>query len=201
MSKPSRTIGFSLLLVGLAAILNASPTYAAEGNHTYRDREYGFSFDYPASWSAQPGLGRNTRVVVTAPANQPEANCNVIVRHVPAMANQTQVELNHGLDGKEFEYDYWLRDMPKNIRVFDPRKHYLGQQVARSAVLQLSVPVQGVTQHATQLHLITLQPGLFFGFTCGSTGDTAAEATAGFTFWKQTFSTIILSLKFKEPSR
>lgn len=201
MSKLSRSIEFSLFLMGLAAILNASPTYAAEGNHTYRDREYGFSFDYPASWSAQPGLGRNTRVVITAPTDQPEANCNVIVRYVPTIANQTQVELNRGLDGKEFEYDYWLRDMPKNIRIFDPRKHYLGQQVARSAVLQYSLAVQGVTLHVTQLHLITFQPGLFFQFTCGSTGDTAAESTAGFTFWKQTFSRIVLSLKLKEPSR
>lgn len=201
MSKFSRTIRFSLLLVGLAAILNASPTYAADGNHTYRDREYGFSFDYPASWSAQPGISPNTRVAVTAPADQPGAVCNILVRHVPAFANKTQVELNRGLDGKEFEYDYWLRDMPKNIRVFDPRKHYLGQQVARSAILQYSLVVQGVTLHATQLHLVTLQPGLFFGFTCGSTGDTVAEAAAGFTFWKQTFSKIILSLKFKEPNR
>lgn len=201
MSKLGRVIEFSLILLGQAAILNSSPTYAAEGNLTFRDREYGFSFDYPASWSAQPGLGPNTRVVITAPADQAEANCNILVRRVPAMANQTQAELNRGLDGKEFDYDYWLRDMPKNIRVFDPRKHSLGPQAARSAVLQASFQVQGVTLYATQLHLITFQPGLFFGFTCGSTGDTAAEATAGFTFWKQTFSRIVLSLKFKEPSR
>lgn len=44
----------------------------------------------------------------------------------PAIANQTEVELNRGLDGKEFDYDNWVRNMPKNIRVFDARKHSLG---------------------------------------------------------------------------
>lgn len=44
----------------------------------------------------------------------------------PAIANQTEVELNRGLDGKEFDYDNWVRNVPKNIRVFDARKHSLG---------------------------------------------------------------------------
>lgn len=195
MSKSIRTTVASLLLLAILSISHASPTYAADGTRTYRDREYGFSFDYPASWSAQPGIGRNTRVAVTAPTG---AVCNISVQHVPALANQTQAQLNRVLDGKEFEYDYWLRDMPKNIRVFDARKHSLGSQTARSAVLQFSASAQGITQHVRQLHLVTIRPGVFFGFVCGAGGDTAAEATAGFTFWKQTFSNIVLSLKFTE---
>lgn len=181
--------------MALCTILNAGPTYAADAGRTYRDPEYGFSFDYPGSWAAQPGISPNTRVVVTAPAGRPVAVCNISVRKVPATTNQTQLQLNHGLDGKEFEYDYWLRDMPRNIRVFDARKHSLGSQTARSAVLQYSLSLQGVTQYATQLHLITLQPGVFFHFVCGSTGDTTEEAVADFTFWKQTLSNIVLSLK------
>lgn len=195
MSRSWQTIVLSMLL------LSAGPICAADSMQTYRDREYGFSFQYPVAWSAQPGIGKNTRVVITSPANQPEANCNVVVRHVPSTASQTQLDLNRGLDGKEFEHDYWLRDMPKNTRVFDPKKHSLGKQVARSAVLQMSASIQGITQYATQLHLITLHPGLFFGFTCGATGDTAAEATAGFTQLKGTFSNIVFSLKFTDQKR
>ncbi len=195
MSRSTETLVLSIFLLG------ATPIHAGDGTQTYRDREYGFSFEYPVAWSAQPGIGKNTRVVVTSPANQPEANCNVVVRQFPSIANQTQIELNRGLDGKEFEHDYWLRDMPKNTRVFDPKKHSLGKQVARSAVLQMSASIQGITQYSTQLHLITLRPGLFFGFTCGASGDTAAEATAGFTHWKRIFSNIVFSLKFTDQKK
>jgi hypothetical protein len=195
ISRSTETILLTIFLVG------ATPLHAADGTQMYRDREYGFSFEYPSTWSAQPGIGKNTRVVLTAPSTLPEANCNVVVRHVPSIANKTQIELNRGLDGKEFERDYWLRDMPKNTRVFDSKKHSLGKQVARSAVLHMSVSVQGITQYGTQLHLITLRPGLFFGFTCGAGGDTAAEATAGFTYWKTTFSTIVFSLRFTDQKR
>jgi hypothetical protein len=90
--------------------------------------------------------------------------------------------------------------MPKQTRVFDPKKYSVGKQVARSAVLQMSAAIQGITQYATQLHLITLRPGWFLGFTCGVTGDTAAEATAGFIHWKKTFSNIVLSLKFTDQN-
>lgn len=79
----------------------------------------------------------------------------------------------------------------KNIRGFEPRKHYLGQQIARSAVTQVRFQMQAGTLYTTQLQLVTLQPGLAFNFTCDSTGDTTAEATAGFTFWKQIISKII----------
>ena len=55
---------------------------AADNLRTYQDAEFGLVFSYPASWSEQPGLGRNTRVVITAPtgSKNPEANCNVIAR-------------------------------------------------------------------------------------------------------------------------
>ena len=182
-------------------LMLTDPVFAADGIQTYHDRKYGFAFQYPMAWSAQPGIGRNTRVVITSPVNKPEANCNVVVRHIPSTVSQTQSDLNRGLNGKEFEHDYWLRDMPRDTRVFDPKKHSIGNQVARSAVLQISASIQGRTQYATQLHLITLRPGLFFGFTCGSTGDTAAEATAGFTHWKETFSKIVFSLKFTDQKR
>ena len=66
-------------------LLSTTQIHAADGTQTYRDREYGFSFEYPVAWSAQPGIGKNTRVVVTGPANQPDANCNVIVRHVSSI--------------------------------------------------------------------------------------------------------------------
>jgi hypothetical protein len=170
--------------------------YAADRLRTYNDEEFGFAFSYPASWSEQPGLGRNTRVVITAPADRknPQANCNVVVRRVPSTLNQTQEQLNRGLDGKEFEKNYWLRDMPQNTRVFDSRKISLGPRAARTAVLDYSATVQGYTGYATQLHLITLSPGVFVHLTCGSLGDTPEEGRAGFTYWKTTFSRIAHSL-------
>ncbi len=192
-----------LLLEGQAlAVLVLSLThvgiaYPADKVRAYRDAEFGFVFSYPASWSEQPGLGRNTRVVITAPADTktPEANCNVIVRRVPSTLNQSQEQLNRGLDGKEFEKDYWLRDMPKNTRVFDSRKISLGSHAARTAVLDYSATVQGYTGYSTQLHLIALSPGLLFHLVCGSQGDTPEEGRAGFTYWKATFSRIAQSLK------
>ena len=172
---------------------------AADELRVYRDPEFAFVFSYPASWSEQPGLGRNTRVVITAPAGPtaPEANCNVDVRRVPSTLNQTQEQLNRALDGKEFEKDYWLRDMPPNTRVFDSRKISLGSHAARTAVLDYSATVQGYTGYATQLHLTTLSPGLFFHLVCGSLGNTPEEGRAGFTIWKATFSRIAQSLKLE----
>jgi len=142
-------------------------------------------------------MGRSARVVITASADPklPEASCNVSARRVPGTLNQTQEQLNRGLDGKEFEVDYWLRDMPPNTRVFDSRKVALGPYAARTAVLDYSATVQGYTGYATQLHLITLSPGLFVHLTCGSQGDTPEQGRAGFTYWKVTFSRIAQSLK------
>src|SRR5690349_17864539 len=104
--------GQALAALFLSAALVAV-SFAADTLRTYRDAEYGIVFSYPAPWSEQPGLGRSTRVVVTAPTDPktPEANCNVAVQRVPSTLNQTQEQLNRGLDGKEFEKDYWLRDM------------------------------------------------------------------------------------------
>jgi len=183
----------TLLLISVAHV---SASCAADKLRTYRDAEFGFVFSYPASWSEQPGLGLSTRVAITAPADPklPEANCNVSVRRVPSTQNQTQEQLNRGLDGKEFEVDYWLRDMPKNTRVFDSRKITLGQHAARTAVLDYSATVQGYTGYTTQLHLITLSPGLFAHLTCGSQADTPEQGRAGFTYWKATFSRIARSL-------
>lgn len=179
----------SLIHIGIA--------HAADKLRAYRDAEFGFVFSYPATWSEQPGIGRNTRVVVTAPTDSkiPEANCNVVVRRVPSTQNQTQEQLNRGLDGKEFEKDYWLRDMPKSARVFDSRKISLGPHAARTAVLDYSATVQGFTGYATQLHLITLSPGLLFQLVCGSQSDTPEAGRAGFTHWKATFSQIAQSLR------
>ena len=184
----------AVLIAAFAPIAGASATDKLRG---YKDKDFGFSFSYPTSWSEQPGLGRNTRVVITAPpgSNVPEANCNVIVRSIPGTLNQSQEQLNHDLDGKEFENDYWLRDMPKNTRVFDSRKITLGSNAARTAVIDYSATEQGYTGYATQLHLITLTPGFFYGMTCGSQGDTPAEGRAGFIYWKATFGRIIQSLK------
>lgn len=191
----NKTYRVSPFLLVVCVNLTACPVYAADDVRTYRDREFGFSFVYPAAWSEQTGIGRNTRVAITAPTSQPQANCNIVVRRVPGTATQNQDQLNRGLDGKEFEHDYWLRDMPKNTRVFDARRVSLGRHVARSAVLDFSATVQGYTGYTTQLHLVTLSPGLFFGFTCGSQGDTPEEARASYTFWKSTFSNIVLSLR------
>lgn len=179
------------------SLVHIGVAYAADKLRVYRDAEFGFVFSYPASWSEQPGIGRNTRVVVTAStdAKTPEANCNVVVRRVPSTQNQTQEQLNRGLGGKEFEKDYWLRDMPKSARVFDPRKVSLGPHAARTAVLDHSATVQGYTGYATQLHLITLSPGLLFQLVCGSQGDTPEAGRAGFTYWKATFSRIAQSLR------
>lgn len=184
----------TLLFLSVAHI---SISCAADKLRAYRDAEFGFVFSYPASWSEQPGLGRNTRVVITAPASPkaPEANCNVAVRRAPSTLNQTQEQLNRGLDGKEFEKDYWLRDMPQNTRVFDSRKISLGSHTARTVVLDYSATVQGYTGYATQLHLVTLSPGLLFHLVCGSQGDTPEEGRTGFTYWKATFSRIAQSLK------
>jgi hypothetical protein len=170
---------------------------AADKLRTYKDTEFGFAFTYPDSWSEQPGIERNTRVVITAPvsAKTPEGNCNISVRRAPSTQNQTQEQLNRGLDGKEFERDYWLRDMPKATRVFDSRKVSLDSHTARMAVLDYSATVQGYTGYATQLHLITLSPGLLFHLVCGSQGDTPEEGRAGFTYWRATFSRIVQSLR------
>lgn len=180
---------FTALLLS-AALVGVS--FAADKLRTYRDEEYGVVFSYPALWSEQPGLGRSTRVVITAPTDPktPEANCNVTVQRVPSTLNQTQEQLNRALDGKDFERDYWLRDMPKNTRVFDSRKISLGPHAARTAVLDYSATLQGYTGYSTQFHLVTLAPGLFVRLTCGSQGDTPEEGRAGFTYWKATFSRI-----------
>lgn len=195
MPWPSTT-GKAFVVLALVSVPVAGKD-AADNLRMYKDRDFGFSLSYPSSWSEQPGLGRNTQVVITAPrgSNVPEANCNVIVRPAPATARQTQEQLNRGLDGKEFESDYWLRDMPKSTRVFDSRKVSLGPNAARTAVIDYSATVQGYTGYATQLHLITLTPGLLYSITCGSQGDTPEEARAGFTYWKAIFARIVQSLK------
>lgn len=185
------------LAVLLLSFVHVSASSAADKLRTYKDAEFGLVFSYPASWSEQPGLSRNTRVVITAPSDSktPEANCNISVRRVPSTLNQTQEQLNRGLDGKEFEVDYWMRDMPKNTRVFDSRKIALGPHAARTAVLDYSATVQGYTGYATQLHLITLSPGLFVHLVCGSQADTPERGRAGFSYWKATFTRISQSLK------
>lgn len=123
-------------LLSAVAFLTTNLGHSADARRIYRDRELGFLFTYPASWSEQPGVGRNVRVVITAPAGGPAASCNVVVvRRVPQIAGKTQAELDGGLDGAEFEHAYWLRDMPKNTRVFDARRVTLAQRVARTAVL------------------------------------------------------------------
>jgi hypothetical protein len=124
----------------------------AEKLRTYRDTDFGFIFLYPASWSEQPGIGRNTRVAITAPsdAGNPDATCNILVRRVPSTLNRTQEQLNRGLDDKEFDRDYWLRDMPPNTRVFDSRRIFLGPHAARTAVVDSAMRMQGYTgtQHS-----------------------------------------------------
>ncbi len=182
------------------SVAHVDISYAVDKLRAYRDAEFGFVFSYPTSWSEKPGLGRNTRVVITAPASQrtAEANCNVAVRPAPSTLNQTQDQLNRGLDGKEFEKEYWLRDMPQNTRVFESRKISLGSHAARTVVLDYSATVQGYTGYATQLHLITLSPGLLFHLVCGSQGNTPEEGRTGFTYWKATFSRIAQSLRLSE---
>lgn len=184
----------ALSIVGALLIQSA---FAAETTRTYQDKEAGFSFSYPSTWREQPGLGRNTRVVITSPQSKsaPDGHCNVVVRTAPITSGKTQDQINKELGGREFEKAYWLRDMPANTRVFDSRTVSLGTHTARTAVLDYAMTIQGNTLYTTQLHLITLSPGTYFGMVCGATEDTPEEARAAFTYWKATFQRIVESMR------
>ena len=88
----------------LVLILAAQPCAGAVPNKTYTSEQFGFSFDYPASWSIQEHLAKDRSTLLTLKLLSRNEDVDILRDYSPGsfgievFANPRQLELGDWLD-------------------------------------------------------------------------------------------------------
>lgn len=192
-----RSLCLSLLIVLWAiapSALAAGKAKKTEKVNTYSNKEFGFSFQYPATWTVSPSSAPNLRVRVVAPDKAPPAECSVIVKQYPNAANAKQSDIDQIFSEQPTvqELEDILNQGGSEIKVTQASAGALHVRPAHVARFRYT----SGTTHLSGEVLMTATPGLTWSLTCSGRGDNAAAAEKNFQSWQKRISALIASFRF-----
>lgn len=173
--------------------------YAQSTWVTVRNTEFSFRFIHPPEWRVATPRGPNVRYSINAPPGTPLANCNIVVRRMPALAALTQRELNEELKSTYSAKDWneLMGDKAPDLRIIERRSAKVDNQPAQYSVLEYSYETVQMKIYMRSMTVVTFSPGVFWNFSCGGMGRTLAEGQQAYAHWGNVFSGIISSLVFE----
>ena len=80
-----------VLLLCLVLLLPADPSAGAAPNKTYTSEQFGFSFDYPSSWSVQERSVGDGSKLLTLKLLSPDENVAVLRDYSPGSTVRTRI--------------------------------------------------------------------------------------------------------------
>ncbi|MGD9947217.1 MAG: PsbP-related protein [Desulfobulbus sp.] len=183
---------FVLVVVGWAGTV-----LAAEKTARYSNGQFGFSFQYPASWFFAHTSVRNMRVKIVAPENGPAAECAVMVKEYP-----------NAVKAKQSEIDQVFLEPP----TVEALQEVLGQEgeqlkVTKASTGKLDNRPTHVARYRMRLGFdeyfsgqiaMTATPGLTWSVSCSGRGQTPEQAEKNFQAWQQSIQGLMHAFRFKK---
>ena len=142
--------------------------------------------------------GPNVRALVDAPDG--DSNCNVVVRRVPELGRLSQKEIDAEIFAapmSEAEWKEQLSNKFPDVKFRERRIIKVDNQPAHFALNEMSYTTVAGSFYFEQMQFVTMTPGLFWNFGCGSGGQNSQTAHLTFQKMRQTFTAILSSFVFE----
>lgn len=180
----------------VAGALLASSIMCAEKPNTYSNKEFGFSFQYPASWTVSPSPMPNLRARVVAPANGPAAECAVVVKRYPkaATAKQSDIDQIFMESPTAAELEEVLSQGGEAVKVAAASSGRLQSRPAHFARFRFR---KGGDAYVSGQAALTATPGLTWSVACSAQGNDPAKADKNFQYWQSSVNALMGSFQFK----
>lgn len=184
-------------LVFLALV--TAPVAKAEELLTFTNDEFGFTFQYPATWRISPPASSNSRAKVVSPAGTPHAECAVIVQRYPQLDSASQEDIDGVFSEPPLaaEISNSLSQSFNDVRVVALSVGALGARPAQSSRVRYSAGAPANRNYVSGRVVSTATPGLTWTVTCGGQSASPAEAERSYQFWQLEISLLVSSFKFK----
>lgn len=194
----------ALVTAGIScALLLAISTSYAEGTKVYSNREYRFSFKYPAAWSTQAPTTPNTKAKVVSPSTALTAECAVTVKRVSQLDATNQADLDQLLlnspPDKE-QYQATLMQGFSNVSVVAVSQGRLGSRIAHMIRARYSVRNESAKDFVSVRMAKAFSPGLSWGLTCGGQGESSDEAERAYEYWQSAINNTFISFRFRHEN-
>lgn len=191
--SPVQRLFLSLVLLALLT----PAAHAVEKTTRYSNAEFGFSFQYPASWKFAHTEVRNMRVKVVAPEFGPGGECTVIVKQYP-----------HAVKAKQGEIDAIFQEVPTKEEL----QQVLSQGGDKVTVTKASTgKLDSRPAHVARYHLplgfdqaisgqvaMTATPGLTWSVSCSGRGENADKAEQNYQYWQKSIEAVLASFRFSK---
>ena len=192
----------SVLVAGVigCALLLTIPLSYAENTQVYSNKEYRFSFKFPASWHVQAPITPNSKVKVVSPSSSLSAECAVIIKKVSQLDGQSQENLDQMLlqspPDKE-QYQATLMQGFSDVSVIAVSQGRLGSRIAHMVRTRYSVRSKSSKEFVSMRMAKAFSPGMSWGLTCGGQGKSPDEAEKAYEYWQTAINNIFMTFRFQ----
>jgi len=194
---PSMMTMFRLCLSLLVLIVWSGNVSAAEKTGRYSNSQFGFSFQYPASWVFAHTSVRNMRVKIVAPEQGPAGECVVLIKEYPKAAGAKQSEIDEVFLSPPTveELQEVLAQEGEQLQVTGASTGKLGPRPAHVARYQMRL---GFDEYLSGKVVMTATPGLTWSVSCSGRGEDQAQAEKNYQAWQDSIQALLASFKFKK---
>jgi hypothetical protein len=176
------------------------PLSYAEDSQVYSNKEYRFSFKFPASWHAQAPTTPNTKAKVVSPSSSFTAECAVTIKTMSQLSEKSQTELDQLLlqsPPDREQYQATLMQGFSDVSVVAVSQGRLGSRIAHMVRARYSVGSESTKEFVSVRMAKAFSPGLSWGLTCGGQGKTPAEAEKAFEYWQSAINNVFFTFHFQ----
>lgn len=156
-----------------ACLVSATSSIAfGENLRTFTNKEFGFTFQYPVSWTVQPSGTPNSRAKVVSPKDSPYAGCAVIVQRYPQLSSLKQVDIDQVFAKRPppSEIKEGLSQGFSDVAVLAVSVGALHSRPAHLARVRYSVGTESGKILFSGRIVSTATPGLTWTVSCGGQG-------------------------------
>ncbi|MDD2466526.1 MAG: PsbP-related protein [Desulfobulbus sp.] len=181
----------------VVSVVWAGVAPAAEKTARYSNNQYGFSFQYPASWHFAHTSIRNMRVKIVAPENGPAAECSVMVKEYPKAVKAKQSEIDQIFlePPTVAELQEVLAQDSEQMKVTKAATGKLDKRPTHVARYRVRL---GFDEYLSGQIAMTATPGRTWSVSCSGRGENQEQAEKNFQIWQQSIQALITSFQFKK---
>lgn len=180
-------------------MVTVSSGAAGQNLRTFTNQEFGFTFQYPVSWTVQPPGSANSRAKVISPKGSPHAECAVIVQRYPQLSSLKQSEIDQVFAQRpsSSEFKEAMSQSHSDVAILAVTVGALHSRPAHLARMRYSLGTESGKMFASGRVVSTATPGLTWTITCGAQGRSLDEAEKNYQHWQAVINNIILSFRFR----
>lgn len=184
-------------------LLVAMPISYAENTKVYSDKEYRFSFKYPAAWVVQAPTTPNTKAKVVSPSSALTAECAVTVKRMSQLDALNQADLDQALlqsPPDREQYQTTLMQGFSDVSVIAVSQGRLGSRIAHMVRARYSVRDASEKNYLSVRMAKAFSPGLSWGLICGGQGTSPDEAERAYEYWQSEINNTFISFRFRHEN-